>query len=122
VGAGRWCLVAGTLVAAAGCGAVPGPRPRPRARAAGKTRSGRDERCRARLRDVAGIERARTHAATSDATDRFVADLERSGVSLATENRLIDLAISASIDTLPDCFQALEAMRPIPSLAGHACR
>lgn len=72
--------------------------------------------------DIAAIRRATTHDAASRATDRFIAHLERSGVSLTTENRLIDLAVAASLGLCHDCFEALEAMRPIPSLAGHGCR
>jgi hypothetical protein len=71
--------------------------------------------------DSAAISRARTHAATSRTTDRFIADIEHSHVSLTAENRLIDLAISGTLGKCHDCFEALEALRPIPSLARHAC-
>ena len=76
-----------------------------------------------RLRaDVAAIRRSKTHDAASRTTDRFIADLERPGISLTTENRLIDLGISARLGKCHDCFEGLEAMRPIPSLASHRCR
>jgi hypothetical protein len=71
--------------------------------------------------DIAAIRRARTHDDTSRATDRFIARLEHSGVSLTTENRLIDLAIDGTLVKCHDCFEALEAMRPIPSLPQHQC-
>jgi hypothetical protein len=71
--------------------------------------------------DIAAIRRARTHDATSRATDRFIARLEHSGLSLTTENRLIDLAIDGTLGKCHDCFEALEAMRPIPSLQQHQC-
>jgi ribosomal protein L20 len=70
--------------------------------------------------DIARIRRATTHDGTSTATDRFIDDLNRSHISLKRKNRLIDFAISASVGKCEDCFQALEAMRPIPSIA-HSC-
>jgi hypothetical protein len=71
--------------------------------------------------DIARIRRARTHDQTSAATDRFVNDLNASKISLKTKNRLIDFAIAASLGKCDDCFQALEAMRPIPALRAHRC-
>ena len=47
--------------------------------------------------------------------------LEHSGLSLTTENRLIDLAITGTLGKCHDCFEALEALRPIPSLQQHQC-
>jgi thiamine biosynthesis lipoprotein ApbE len=70
--------------------------------------------------DIARIRRATTHDDTSTATDRFIDDLNRSHISLKSKNRLIDFAVSASVGKCEDCFQALEAMRPIPSIA-HSC-
>jgi hypothetical protein len=70
--------------------------------------------------DIARIRHATTHARTSKETDRFINDLDRSRLSLKSENRLIDRAISAALGKCDDCFQALEAMRPIPSIA-HNC-
>jgi hypothetical protein len=71
--------------------------------------------------DIARIRRARTHAQTSAATDRFIDDLNVAKLSLKTKNRLIDFAIAASLGKCDDCFQALEAMRPIPALRAHHC-
>ena len=70
--------------------------------------------------DIARIRRAKTHDATSVATDRFILDLSVSGIDPKRKNRLIDHAVGASIGKCEDCFQALEAMRPIPSIA-HGC-
>jgi hypothetical protein len=76
-----------------------------------------------RLRaDIARIQQARTHARTSAATDRFIDDLNVSKLSLKTKNRLIDFAIAAGLGKCDDCFQALEAMRPIPALRAHRCK
>ena len=72
--------------------------------------------------DIARIQRARTHAQTSAATDRFIDDLNVSKLSLKTKNRLIDFAIAGSLGKCDDCFQALEAMRPIPALRAHRCK
>jgi hypothetical protein len=126
----RWCLGAAALVSAlAACGGSEGSAqqqstmPTSTAQVRCRADTARARKRLPRLRaDIAAIRRARTHAVTSRATDRFIADAERSGISLTTENRLIDLAISASVGKCEDCFQALEAMRPIPSLAQHGCR
>jgi hypothetical protein len=125
------CIVSLCAAIAAGCG---GRSPSRRATARTttpttssfsrcRTDSARAKRALPRLRaDIAAIRRAPGHARTSVATDAFIADLERSGLSLLTENRLIDFAAEASVGKCRDCFQALEAMRPIPSLAHGSCR
>jgi hypothetical protein len=74
------------------------------------------------LADVARIRRARTHAQTSAATDRFINDFDHSTLSLVTKSRLVDLAVSANDGKCDDCFQALEPMHPKPALGTHACR
>lgn len=56
-------------------------------------------------------------------TDRFLRDA--ADVPPLRRNRLIDLAAGASTAaSCTDCFQALEASRPIPQLAysGSRCR
>ena len=116
-------VLAGAAVLAAGCGGSSSSK-----RASTTTPRCRGDSAQAKrelphLRtDIAAIGRAKTHAATSRATDRFIADVEHSHVSLTTENRLIDLAISGTLGKCHDCFEALESLRPIPSLARHACR
>src|ERR1041385_8075464 len=125
-----WCLIVGTLVLGAACGST---KPKPTAHPAAPTTqatstqrhcdvdSARARRALRRIQiDIAHIRRAKTHAQTSDATDTFINDLERSGIALKKQNRLIDRAIAASLGKCDDCFQALEAMRPIPSIA-HGC-
>jgi Flp pilus assembly protein TadD len=83
----------------------------------------------ARLRaDVAAIHAAARkptkdtfngNDAVNRATDRFLADEGRAHVSLLAKNRFIDHAASALSGSCQQCFQALEAERPIPSIS-HA--
>lgn len=85
----------------------------------------------ARLRaDVAAIRAAARkptkdtfngNAAVNRATDRFLADEGRAHVSLLAKNRFIDHAAAALVGSCQQCFQALEAERPIPSIS-HAGR
>ena len=81
----------------------------------------------ARLRaDVAAIRAAAKKptkdtfngsAAVNRATDRFLADEGRAHVSLLAKNRFIDHAAAALVGSCQQCFQALEAERPIPSIS-----
>lgn len=67
--------------------------------------------------DLAAVRRAArtgSHAATSRATDRLLLDLGY--LPPVRRNRVIDEAAAAVTSVCEDCFQALEAMRPIPSL------
>ena len=59
------------------------------------------------------------NAAVNRATDRFLADEGRAHVSLLAKNRFIDHAAAALAGSCQQCFQALEAERPIPSIS-HA--
>ena len=59
------------------------------------------------------------NAAVNHATDRFLADEGRAHVSLLAKNRFIDHAAAALAGSCQQCFQALEAERPIPSIS-HA--
>jgi hypothetical protein len=58
--------------------------------------------------------RTGSHAAVSRATDRFALDVAYEPA--LQRNRLIDEAIMFTLGTCHDCFEALEAMRPIPAL------
>jgi hypothetical protein len=83
----------------------------------------------ARLRaDVAAIRAAARkptkdtlngNALVNHATDRFLLDEGRAHVSLLVKNRLIDHAAAALVGSCQQCFQALEAGRPIPAIS-HA--
>ena len=61
------------------------------------------------------------NAAVNRATDRFLLDLGRAHVSLLAKNRFIDHAAAALVGSCQQCFQALEAGRPIPAIS-HAGR
>jgi hypothetical protein len=50
------------------------------------------------------------------ATDEFLNDEELAPISNLKRNRLIDLAMSAIGTHCQQCFQALEAGRPIPAI------
>jgi hypothetical protein len=52
-------------------------------------------------------------------TDRFLRDLDRSPIDLVSKNRVIDHAAAAASSSCDQCFQQLEATRPIPAIAGH---
>jgi hypothetical protein len=52
-------------------------------------------------------------------TNRFLIDLDRSGIDLLSKNRVIDHAAAAAAGSCDQCFQQLEAGRPIPQIAGH---
>ena len=61
------------------------------------------------------------NAAVNAATDRFLLDVGRARVSLLVKNRFIDHAAAALVGSCQQCFQALEAGRPIPAIS-HAGR
>ena len=61
------------------------------------------------------------NARVNAATDRFLLDVGRAHVSLLVKNRFIDHAAAALVGSCQQCFQALEAVRPIPAIS-HAGR
>jgi hypothetical protein len=126
-------LLVGAL-ALAGCGGGSTSRPAARATpaAAKSCETAAAARARARLRkDVAAIRRAarlktsdtlRGNEAVNTATDRFLLDLARAPIALLEKNRMIDHAAGALAGACEQCFQALEAGRPIPAIAhGGRC-
>ena len=52
-------------------------------------------------------------------TGKFIEDLESSHLSPKARNREIDHAAAAVAPSCDQCFQQLEAIRPIPQIAGH---
>ena len=50
-------------------------------------------------------------------TAKFIEDLEKSHLSLKARNREIDHAAAAVATSCEQCFQQLEAIRPIPQIA-----
>jgi len=76
--------------------------------------------------DLAVLKKAgRIHAkntllggpAANHATDRFLLDLGSAPIGNLEKNRLIDHAASFVVGACQQCFQALEAERPIPAIA-----
>jgi hypothetical protein len=55
--------------------------------------------------------------ATRHATSGFISHLEQSRIDDVSKNRLIDHAAAAVAFACDQCFQQLEAMRPIPAIA-----
>jgi hypothetical protein len=53
----------------------------------------------------------------NEATDRFLHDVETAPVDNLQRNRLIDHAAALLLGSCTQCFQALEAERPIASIA-----
>ena len=121
------CAVA---VVAAGCGGSSRHEAATRSAAARCPRTV-TERWASRLqRDVAAIRRAarrptkdtlKGNAAINAATDRFLLDVNKAPIDLLAKNRFIDHAAGALVGSCQQCFQALEAGRPIPAIS-HAGR
>lgn len=55
--------------------------------------------------------------ATRATTGRFLEDLDRSAIDDLSKNRVIDHAAAAVASVCGQCFQQLEATRPIPAIA-----
>jgi cytochrome c556 len=126
--------VALSLALLAGCGgskhSQAAPPPATRTRAAAKVRT---PYVRALIRDYktlgADIATMRAAAATVHGqtlkgtpalrrtTGRFIEDLEKSHLPLKARNRMIDHAAGAVSTSCDQCFQQLEAVRPIPQIA-----
>ena len=68
-------------------------------------------------RDLVAMRAATTEAAASRLTDRFLHDVDTAPINNLTRNRMIDHAAAAVSALCPQCFQALEADRPIPAIA-----
>jgi hypothetical protein len=73
--------------------------------------------------DIAALRRARgNEAATNRTTDRFLLDVATAPITNLKRNRLIDHAVGALGGECEQCFQALEAARPIPNIrTGARC-
>jgi hypothetical protein len=118
------------MVLAVGCGGS-------KKHGAATTSSATKPRCARRVsarwtarleRDVAAIRRAarrptkdtlKGNPAINAATDRFLVDVNTAPVDLLVKNRFIDHAAAALVGSCQQCFQALEAGRPIPAIS-HA--
>jgi hypothetical protein len=73
--------------------------------------------------DIAAIRRARGNtAATNRTTDRFLLAVATAPITNLKRNRMIDHAVGALGGGCEQCFQALEAARPIPNIrTGTRC-
>jgi hypothetical protein len=73
--------------------------------------------------DIGAIRRARGNtAATNRTTDRFLLDVATAPIANLKRNRMIDHAVGALGGECEQCFQALEAARPIPNIrTGARC-
>jgi hypothetical protein len=73
--------------------------------------------------DIAAIYRARGNvAATNRATDRFLLAVATAPITNLKRNRMIDHAVGALGGGCEQCFQALEAARPVPNIrTGARC-
>ena len=122
------------VVVAAGCGGRSAPRVVQHARQAkpNPCDTPASARARAKLRaDIAALRRAanlETHdtlkgnAAVNRATDRFLLDVAQAPIPLVEQNEFINHAAAALVGSCEQCFQALEAARPIPAIAhGGRC-
>jgi hypothetical protein len=78
--------------------------------------------------DIHAIKREAPHAKTGSRmgtprlqrlTNHFLIDLKRSGVDIVSQNRIIDHAAGIAAPVCDQCWQMLEADRPIPAIAGH---
>ena len=115
-------VLLGAVLLLAGCGG--GAK-----KAAAPCQSPAQVRALAKLQvDIAGIKRAaalpvesslKGGPAINRATDRFLRDVELAPVDNLVRNRLIDHAAALLLGSCDQCFQALEAERPIISIA-HA--
>jgi ABC-type uncharacterized transport system auxiliary subunit len=126
----RLALLTGCVALLAGCG---GSSSKP-ATTQASCRDTAAARAMKRLNaDIAAIRRAAAkpakdshagNAATNHATDVFLHDVETAPITNLARNRLIDHAAAALIGACDQCFQALEAERPIPAIAAgdSGCR
>jgi hypothetical protein len=114
---GRVLVVLVCVLALAGCGGG----------SKQACKSPRQQRALARLdADMTAIKRAaalpapdtlKGNPAINRATDNFLLHVETAPVDNLTRNRMIDHAAAALLGSCQQCFQALEAARPIPAIA-----
>ena len=67
-------------------------------------------------RDLAAMDHTKSPSVMSTLTDRFLLHVSTAPLTNLQRNRLIDHAAAAVSIRCPQCFQALEAERPIPAI------
>ena len=122
----RATALALSVLALAACGSTAAHTTQP----AAKCTSPEAARALATLRrDTAAIRAAanlpaasalKGNAAINRATDRFLTDVETAPIDNLARNRLIDHAAAALVGACEQCFQALEAERPVVWIAKGA--
>lgn len=108
-------LCALLVLTAAACGSASHPTQAAAAKA--KTCTARAASIAKIHADIAALQKASTDSAVNHATDRFLLDVDTAPISNLLRNRLIDHAAAAVTTKCPQCFQAMEAERPIPAIA-----
>jgi hypothetical protein len=121
----RWTTPAACVALLAACGSTATTQPTQQA----SCRSPAAVRATARLvADVAAIRRAAARTTTNTlkgnpavnrATDAFLSDVETAPIGNLARNRMIDHAAAALVGACEQCFQALEAARPIVQIEHH---
>src|SRR5262245_35741868 len=113
----RLLLICCSALLLAGCGS----------HAARPCRSPAQVKAMKRLRaDLQLLKHAAARGNVDKETDKFLLDVSTAPIDPLIRNRLIDHAAAIVSPVCEQCFQALEATRPIPSIAhahtGVACR
>jgi hypothetical protein len=117
---GRLVLLGTFLVLAlTACGASsrPASKPPPPTAAAASKQCRNQAAALAKIdRDLAAMGQTKSPDVMSTLTDRFLLHVSTAPLTNLQRNRLIDHAAAAVSIRCPQCFQALEAERPIPAI------
>jgi hypothetical protein len=108
-------LIASGLLALTACGASSRPAAKPTTTSSGQCRNQAVALSRID-RDLTAMRHATTETAMSTLTDHFLLHVSTAPLTNLQRNRLIDHAAAAVSIKCPQCFQALEAERPIPAI------
>jgi len=114
---GRTVLLSAFLVLAlTACGASSRPAAKPPTASTSKQCRNQSAALARIDRDLAAMGRTKSAAVMSTLTDRFLLHVSTAPLTNLQRNRLIDHAAAAVSIRCPQCFQALEAERPIPAI------
>jgi hypothetical protein len=110
-------LFAFGLLALTACGAGSRPAARPQHTTPSKKLCRNQAVALTRIdHDLDAMKQAKTEQVMSTLTDRFLLHVSTAPLTNLQRNRLIDHAAAAVSIRCPQCFQALEASRPIPAI------